>query len=167
MTDDPTTPQEPIEDDIWGFLAESGLDIPVPIPSRKHPKGKRYRIASPDAETGLRLTGLAEIARKSKAGLEVKDSDIAKLNMNDDEERDFAVQVMGPTYHEMISDGVAWDTIQKVMQYAYIHFSMGADVAEKAAREGLFQGGKVRIPANRAERRATGKKKTPTTRATR
>lgn len=158
---------EPIQDDVWAFLTESGIDIPVPIPSRDYPEGKRYRVPSPDADTGIRLAGLAEIARKAQGGIKVKEADVAKLNMNDAEEREFAEQVLGSCYDEMRADGVAWTTIQKIMQYAYIYFAMGQDVAEKAAREGLFTGGKVRRPANRAERRAAVRGTTQTTRGTR
>lgn len=159
MTDDSQhydTPQ-PDEglDALWSFLEDDSIRIPVPIPSKTHPEGKLYTVPSPDAETGIRLTALADIARKQQSGVHVSERDVARLQMDDDEEREFAQQVMGKCYTEMVEDGVAWVTIQKVMQYSYIYFSMGREVAEKAAREGLFQGGKVRLPAmNRADRRA-------------
>lgn len=141
-------------DDVFSFLDDDALTIPRPIPSTKYPGGKIYTIPAPDALTGIRLTALADIAAKQQRGVRITDADAARLRMDDEEEREFAVQVMGPTYHEMISDGVSWPRIQKVMQYAYIHFAMGEDVAKRAAQDGLLGGGKVRVPANRAQRRA-------------
>jgi len=157
MTDEQPTPQ-PDEgmDSLWSFLEDDSIRIPVPIPSREHPDGKLYTVPSPDAETGVRLTALADIARKQRQGVQVSARDVARLHLNDEEEREFAQQVMGSCYDEMMADGVAWVTIQKVMNYAYIYFAMGKDVADQAAREGLFSGGKARVPMNRAERRASG-----------
>ena len=142
-------------DSLWSFLDDDSIRIPKPIPSRKYPEGKLYVVPSPDAETGMRLTALADIARKQRSGVPVKDSDVARLRMDDDQEREFQVQVLGSCYHEMVEDGVSHVTIQKVMQYAYIYFSMGKEMADKAARDGLYSGGKVQLPAmNRADRRA-------------
>lgn len=175
MSDEqPEQEQAPVYDDLWGFLEDGGFTFPHPIESKTYPYarsrpggpvlrdqdgvplgGKRYRVESPDAETGLRLTALADIARAAQQKREVKPEDVAKLNLDDDQEREFAVQVLGDTYAELMADGVAWTIIQRVVQYAYIYFSMGAETAEKAAREGLFRGGKAVIPAtNRAQRRA-------------
>lgn len=154
---DPPQPEEGL-DSLWSFLDDDSIRIPVPIPSRAHPEGKLYTVPSPDAETGVRLTALADIARKQQQGVRVSERDVARLHLNDEEEREFAQQVMGTCYDEMMQDGVAWVTIQKVMNYAYIYFAMGRDVADKAAREGLFSGGKVRLPANRRERRAMGQR---------
>jgi len=157
MTDDQPQPQ-PDEgtDALWSFLDDDSIRIPVPIPSARYPQGKHYTVPSPDGETGLRLTALADIARKRNQGVAVSERDVARLHLDDAAEREFAQQVMGECYDEMMNDGVKWVTIQKVMNYSYIYFSMGKDVADKAAREGLFSGGKVRVPMNRAERRASG-----------
>lgn len=150
--------------DLFSFLDDDALTIPRPIPSKRHPEGKVYTIPAPDAETGMRLTALADVAAKQERGLKITEADAAKLVMNDDEEREFAVQVMGDTYHEMVADGVSWPRIQKIVQYAYIYFAMGQDVAEKAAREGILNGGKARIPTNRAARRAQARQRTSRTR---
>lgn len=155
MTDE-QQPDELNQDSLWSFLEDSSIRIPVPIPSEKYPEGKRYSVPSPTGEVGLRLTALADIARKQHSGVKVSERDVARLHITDDEMPEFAQQVMGSCYHEMLGDGVDWVTIQKVMNYAYVYFAMGKDAAEKAAREGLFTGGKVRVPMNRAARRASG-----------
>lgn len=143
-------------DSLWSFLDDDSIRIPMPIKSHAYPEGKLYVVPSPDAETGMRLTALADVARKQQQGVKVSERDAARLHISDDEEREFAQQVMGSCYDEMVRDGVSWVIIQRVMNYAYIYFSMGKDTADKAAREGLFTGGKVRVPMNRADRRASG-----------
>ena len=140
-------------DDLFSFLDDDSLTIPKPIPSEKYPEGKIYTIPAPDAHTGLRLSALADIAAKQQRGVRITDADAAKLRMDDEEEREFAVQVMGNTYHEMMEDGVSWPRIQKVIQYAYIYFAMGKDVAEAGVRDGLLTGGNTRIPAYPTVRR--------------
>lgn len=160
-------PTEPTED-LFSFLDDDALTIPHPIKSKKYPEGKVYTIPYPDADTGLRLTALAEIGRKVEArrrgdkNAKVTEMEASRLVMDDDDEREFAVQVLSTTYQEMIGDGVYWPTIQKIVQYAYVYFAMGADAANNAARDGLFTGGKAFVPANRAERRAAASGKTGT-----
>ena len=158
MTDEQQTEPQPDEgvDSLWSFLEDDSIRIPVPIRSREYPDGKFYTVPSPDGETGLRLTALADIARKQQQGVKVSERDVARLRLNDEQEREFAQEVMGTCYEEMMADGVPWVTIQKVMNYSYIYFAMGKDVADKAAQEGLFSGGKARTPMNLAERRASG-----------
>ncbi len=173
--DEPTEQpsEEPGYEAFWDFLEDGGFTFPIPVASRAFPYerdqagrilrepsgrprgGKVYRVESVDAKTGMRLTALADISRNLQRGAAVSPADVAKLNMDDDQEREFSEQVMGATYHEVIADGVDWPIIQKMVQYTYMYFAMGTDVANKAAREGLFTGGKAMAPAlNRAERRA-------------
>lgn len=152
-------------DGLWSFLEEGGFDTPIPLASKSHPYlkdddgrvqrdaqgrplgGKVYHVESPDAMTGARMSALADIAKATQSGGAVKPSDVAKLNMNDEEEREFGEQVLGRTLAEMELDGVEWTIIQRMIQYGYIYFAMGADTAMKAAQEGLFSGGKARVPA--------------------
>lgn len=140
---------------LESFLNDDALVTP-PIKSAKFPDGKVYRIPSPDAETGLRLTGLANIAAKAAQNMTVQNSDVAKLKMDDDEERDFMAQVMGPVRDEMIADGVSWVTIQRMNQYAFAYFAVSPQAAERGVESGAFAG-KAPAPANRAERRAKAK----------
>ena len=146
---------EPSElDDVFAFLDDDAIHLP-PIPSRDHPEGKRYDVPSPPAEIGMRLTALAEIARKRRAGLNVTEGDVARLHISDEEEPEFMAQVLGPTFEEMMADGVSWTRIQRTMQYAYIYFSMGKTAADNAARAGLFTGGKAFAPAIGAQEQTT------------
>lgn len=145
-------------DDLFNFLDDDTLTIPG-IRSREFPDGKAYSIPSPDAETGMRLSVLAEIGTKIKQGVQVSDRDKMRLHFDDDEERDFAQQVLGPVYEEMLADGVSWVRIQRVTQYAYVHFAFSPEAAQEAARRGVFAG-KAPARGNRAQRRAdkpTGK----------
>lgn len=157
MTDTPQGQPGPL-DDLFNFLDDDGFS--VPLKSREHPEGKPYRIESPDAQVGLRLAALSEIAAKVAKGIEVRPEDVAKLKLDDDEEREFAQQVLGDSYAEMIADGVSWVRIQRVMQYAYIYFTQGAQSAGDAARAGVLNGGKV-LPPNREARRHPQTQGTP------
>jgi len=141
-------------DDLFSFLEDDGLTIPG-VKSRAFPLGKTYTVASPDAETGAQLAGLAQIAVKVNRKVEVTERDIARLHLSDEQEREFAEKVLGATLAEMQADGVSWVRIQRIVQYAYTHFAFSPQAAEDAARKGVFSG---KAPArNRAERR--GKKR--------
>lgn len=144
-------------DDLFNFLDEDGIVIPN-IKSTKYPKGKTYTIPSPDVDTGIRLTGLAEIANKLNRKVEVSPRDVARLKLSDEEEREFSQQVLGSAYEELLADGVSWVRVQRLTQYAFTYFAFSPEAAEKAAREGTFSG---KAPArNRATRRAAAKPRT-------
>lgn len=144
-------------DDVLSFLDDDGLEIPG-VKSTKYPDGKTYMIPSPDGETGIRLSALADIAVKVNSGREVDARDARRLRMDDTEERDFAQQVLGSVLPELLADGVSWVRIQRITQYAYVHFAFSPEAARDAAERGVFAG---KAPArNRAERRAKGKGKT-------
>lgn len=136
------------------FLEDDALEIPG-VKSRKYPEGKTYFIPSPDAETGMRLSALAEIAVKVNKAIDVNERDVRRLHLDDTEEREFAQQVLGPVYEELIEDGVSWVRLQRITQYAYVHFAFSPEAAREAADRGVFAG---KAPArNRAERRAKPK----------
>lgn len=138
-------------DDLYNFLDDDTLEIPG-VKSRAHPEGKTYRIPSPDAETGMRLSALAEIAVKVNKSVAVNDRDVKRLQLDDTEEREFAQQVLGATYEELIADGVSWVRLQRITQFAYVHFAFSPEAAREAAERGVFAG---KAPArNRAQRRA-------------
>lgn len=135
---------------LWSFLDDDALTIPGVI-STKHPEGKDYVIASPDAETGMQLNALGDIGTKLAAGAEVSASDVARLRLDDAQEMNLGRQVLGETMAEMMEDGVSWVRIQRVIQYAFTHFAISPEAARKGAEQGLFSG---KAPAlNRAQRR--------------
>lgn len=137
--------------DLAGYLDDDSVEIPS-IPSTKYPEGKTYKFASPDAKTGMFLANLADIGIKAKNGADLG-NDAAKLQLDDDEERDLMQKVMGATLGEMIEDGVSWIRIQKLNNYLFIYFAMGAEVAELMAT----RLGEAQAPKNRSERRAKPK----------
>lgn len=142
---------------------EDGFESP-PMPSRAHPEGKRYRVASPDAKTGLRLNALADIMVKREMKVGVDERDVARLRLDDDAEREFVRQVLGAdradgtnALDEMTNDGCKWEHIKRMSQFAFTYFGVSKEAAEEAARNGLLSG-KLVAP-NRAARRKKPKKK--------
>lgn len=138
---------------LFDFLDDDALRMPVK--SMKYPEGKVYAIPSPSAEVGLRLQALATISAKVERKMEVTKEDAARLQLDDDQEREFIEQVLGAAYGEMKADGVSWVRIQKVTQYAYVAFTQSKAAADKAAAEGLFSGGKVQALNREARRHPT------------
>jgi len=134
---------------------EDGFNSP-PMPSVKYPQGKSYHVPSPDAETGLRLNALADVAMKLSKGFEVKEFDVQRLRMDDTEEKEFADQVLSPAVvTQMIDDGCRWEHVRRLTQYAFTYFGVSPEAAEKAAEAGMFSG-KAPTP-NRSQRRSGAK----------
>lgn len=142
---------------------DDGFTTP-PMPSPEHPEGRQYRVASPDAKTGLRLNALADLMVKREMKVEVSERDVARLRMDDGQEDEFVRQVLGAKRHdggnaldEMIEDGCKWEHIRRMAQFGFTYFGVSKEAAEEAARNGLLSG-KLAAP-NRAARRKGGKKK--------
>jgi len=133
--------------DLQTFFDDDALKLP-PIKSKKHPNGKRYVVQSPDFETGMLLQQLANLGAKAAAGVELTEADAKKLNLDDDEEREFAAMLLGETLNEMRADGVSWASIQKVVKYAFAYYAMSPEAAEQIAAP--------KAPENRAARRKKG-----------
>ena len=144
--------------DLAAYLEDDGLEYPLPASSfeepEKFPEGKTYRVPSPSAKVGLWLTGLNDIAVRAAAGVELDDTDLAKLRLDDDEEKTLYQRVLGPVYDEMIADGVIYTALQKVGRDAYLCFAFSQDSAD-AALAGM---GEAAARATRATRRRTAKK---------
>lgn len=149
--------------DLAGFLADDGIDTP-PIVSKKHPNGKAYRIPSPDAETGLRLTTLANLGVRAAVGVDVTEADLAQLNLDDGEELDFLRQVLGSAYDELVADGVSWVRIQRLGRFAFLHFALSPESAAAAVERSAA--GEAPAP-NRQTRRASRPGSSGTARPTR
>lgn len=137
--------------DLAGYLEDDGLELPG-IPSRAHPDGKTYYVASPDAKTGLRLAAMAEAITAAERGGNVDQRTRDALELDDDGEKDLYRKVLGDTYDEMVDDGVSWVRIQRLGQYLFLHFAMGEQVAANALKAGVLSG-EAQGP-NRAARRA-------------
>lgn len=147
--------------DLLSFLNDDALVLPA-IKSKKHPEGKVYLIPSPDAETGLRLAGLANVAARVAGGGEADEEEVESLILSDTEERTFIQQVLGDAYQTMMDDGVSWVAIQRISQYAFAYFAVSPSAANRGVESGAFLGKKQAL-ANREQRRksSTGAKSAP------
>lgn len=133
--------------DLGAYLDDDTLDVEI--------GGKTYSIPSPDAITGLRLTALANLGAKVHAGADVTPEDLARLQMSDDDERDFLQQVLGAAFDQLVADGVSWVRIQRLGRYAFLHFAMSPEAATAAMEKSLQ--GEAAAP-NRAARRAPSRR---------
>lgn len=148
---------------LLDFMEDENGFLSPKMPSRAHPEGKQYRVASPDALTGLRLNALADIMIKREMGGKVDDSDAARLRLSDSDEREFVQQVLGNdrgdetnALDEMVADGCRWEHIQRLAQFAFTYFGISREAAEEAAKNGLLSG--KMVAPNRAARRKPKKK---------
>lgn len=157
MTDQPK--DQPRElDEFMDFMEEEDGFLSPPMPSTKHPDGRKYRIHSPSAKIGIRLNALSDIMVRTQNGVGVSEADVARLRMDDDDESVFVEQVLSkPTIEEMVADGVKWEHIRRMSTYAFIRFAISKQAADEAVRNGLLKG-KEPAPTNRAARRGKSKK---------
>lgn len=146
------------------FMEDEGGFKSPPMPSTKHPEGKRYHVASPDALTGMRLNALADIMVKKEMSVEISELDVRRLRLDDDDEVEFVRQVLGAAradgsnaLDEMLADGCKWEHIKRMGQYAFTFFGVSKEAADEAVKNGLLSG-KLTAP-NRAARRKKSKKK--------
>jgi len=145
--------------DLGSYLDDDAVDTP-PIPSRAHPEGRSYRIPSPDAATGVRLTAMVSLGVDLAVGKDLDPKDAAKLQLDDDSEREFLRDVLGDAYGQLFEDGVSWVRIQRLGRYFLLYFTLGPEAAADEAKRAQLSG---EAPApNRAARRA---KKTASSRA--
>jgi hypothetical protein len=139
-------------DDLFSSLDDDAFET-WPIKSTAHPEGKRYRVPAPAALDGLRLSAIGEITTKLHAKLEVTEADMRRLRLDDKGERDLMGQTLGEDLvQQLIADGVSWPSLQRLAQYMFLHWALGADAARKAAERGALSG-KAQAPTNREGRR--------------
>lgn len=142
--------------DFMDFMEDDGFESP-PMPSRAHPEGKVYRVPSPDAKVGLRLSALADLTLKMNRKQDVSEADIARLRLDDQEEIEFTEQVLSPELvAQMLADGVKWEHMKRLTMYAFTYFGVSKEAAENAAKNGAFSG--KAVAPNRAARRSSGAK---------
>jgi len=138
--------------DLADFLDDDALEIE--LASAKHPGGKVYTIPSPDATTGIFLTAMANLGiRAAKGDKDLTEADVKSLKLNDAEEKDLVEVVLGTAYQELIDDGISWEKIRRLSQYAFAYYAMGPQAAVKGVESGAFTG---KAPEkNRAARRSS------------
>lgn len=132
--------------DLSEFLTENDLVVQGLGP-------RDYSIPAPDAETGLKYTALANVAKKAARGDDLADIDLQSLKLDDAEEKEFTDQILGArVLAEMVEDNLPWPAITRTAQYAFTHFAVSPEAARKAFEMGAFSG-KAQTPTNRAARR--------------
>jgi hypothetical protein len=138
-------------------------DLLLPI------NGKEYRIASPNAEAGLRLRTLFAAPDATTWSDDDELAEVMGLlgaTKNDDGEW------VGGAWSEMAADGIAWPAIWHAGRTALMHFGMSPTLAEVHWVTGAGDQGNPTPPApkaapgaNRATKRASAKKSTSRSRA--
>lgn len=96
--------------------------------------GKTYVVPSPDARTGLWATSMMQAGAAVFAGV-TPDED-ARLQLDDDEERDVYRRILGPVYDELLADKVPWSTFKRVGTTALVWVTLGEEAAERAWNRG-------------------------------
>lgn len=140
--------------DLSEFLTENDLVLQGLGP-------RDYTVKAPDAETGLKYSALSNIAVRAAKGIEVTAQDLEALKLDDEEEREFVVQMLGQeVIDQMREDRLPWPAITRTAQYVFTHFAVSADTAAKAKTAGAFSG-KAQAPTNRAGRRTAAKSARP------
>lgn len=132
----------------------SRLSDPDDPESRKLTGVTTYKVASPDAKTGLYLSTIAKIGVSAAMGQDVPPSELEKLKLDDDDERGLYEVVLGDTYAQMVADGVPWTLLQHIGQDAYLTFALNEDTANATLIMAASRLGKSRTQPNRAARRA-------------
>lgn len=93
--------------------------------------GKVYAVPSPDIETGLYCQRIAETGLALRAGRQLSDSDLAALQLDDEEERSWYHRLMGAAFEEMLADGLPWAYVQRAGATTFAWITRGIDAAER------------------------------------
>jgi hypothetical protein len=112
-------------------------------------RGKEYRIAAVDAQTGLRLQKMLTMGVKAYTGTELSKKDLELVS--DEEEEDFFKTILGSTYAELLADRIPYAGLKAIASLAMIWTTQGFDAAQKY----FLAGGKAPEPNREARRTAT------------
>lgn len=129
------------------------LDTGLPLPIN----GKTYLVPPVDAETGLRLQRLAELA--TAAAQAVKSGEpLDAIALDDAGEIDLYRDALGTAYDEMVADRVPWPALKLAGVTAWLDAAVGREAAEAYWNAA----GNPEAPAgNRATRRAARSTRQP------
>lgn len=126
--------------DLSEFLTENELVLQGIGP-------RDYVVPAPPADVGLKYSALANIAVKVSKGEKVAPGSVQALRLDDDEEREFVSVILGDeALSQMKEDQVPWPAVTRSAQYAFAHFAVSAEAAQKALAAGAFSG-KAPAPA--------------------
>lgn len=135
------------------------FDSSMPLPIN----GKVYRVPATDATTGLWLTSITNITARRMSVPEgeeppdLTDTEIASLQLDDDEEFDFMQRLLGPAMAEMQADGVDWEKIKLAGQTATIRAMSGDEAAETFWNNGGLNPKARKQPTDRKTKAAGAK----------
>ena len=129
------------------------LDAGLPLPI----KGKTYLVPPVDAETGLRLQRLAEVAAQAAKAVENGER-LDAIVFDDDDEIDLYRVALGAAYEEMLADGVSWPALKIAGVTAWLDSAVGREAAEAYWNAA---GDPERLAGNRATRRAARSTRRP------
>ncbi|CAM3460215.1 hypothetical protein [Stackebrandtia soli] len=125
------------------------IDLPV--------NGQTYRVYEPDAALGATVVRLMEIgARAAKAVKAGKPVAVDDAVLSDVEERDLAERLIGDAWDDLMSDGVLWSDVQRVLRTVMAWIAGGLDAAEQVWAAGDDQGEAEPTPDKPGSRRASG-----------
>lgn len=102
-------------------VLDAGLSLPY--------KGKTYDVAPVDAETGLRLQRLAEVAAHAAKAAESGEP-LDEIALDDAEEVDLYRDALGATYDEMLADRVPWPVLKVAGVTAWLDAAVSREAAE-------------------------------------
>lgn len=104
-------------------------DLYLPI------RGKTYRVPAPDAARGLRLMALFRLGVAAQVSIEtglqaqLAPEDLAKLQLDGDDETRYLKDCLGSAFEEMQADEVAWEYVQHAANTAFMRWTVGPDAA--------------------------------------
>lgn len=132
-------------------VLDAGLSLPY--------KGKSYTVPPVDAETGLRLQRLAEVAAQAAKAAE-RGEPLDEIALDDDEEVDLYRDALGTAYDEMLADRVPWPMLKVAGVTAWLDAAVSREAAE-AYWNSAGNPDPEALAGNRATRRAARSTRRP------
>lgn len=135
-------------------VLDAGLSLPY--------KGKTYVVPPVDAETGLRLQRLAEVAAQAAKAMETGgDGELLdEVALDDAEEVDLYRDALGTAYEEMLADRVPWPMFRVAGVTAWLDTAVSREAAE-AYWNAAGSPDPEALAGNRATRRAARSTRQP------
>lgn len=125
--------------------------------------GRKYRVPEPSVDAAVRMQVLLDAGRMTTAGQQLTDRQREVLS--DEDELNTYPTILGPAYHQMVTDGVSFPRIKHAAITAMFHFMISPEVAEAHWNRGV-QAGKATSRSSRpATRRTTAAASTTKARA--
>lgn len=132
-------------------VLDAGLALPI--------GGKTYTVAPVDAETGLRLQRLAEVAAQVAGAVESGEP-LDTVALDDAAEVDLYRDALGAVYDEMVADRVPWPALKLAGVTAWLDAAVNRETAEAYWNAGGAPDPEASA-GNRASRRAARSTRQP------